>query len=222
MSIEVADALTSARALFWRSALRYYGTLVMPTGSSVAAWDAAKERLLRAAERCKAATTSEPAAGEDAAPPENRCPACGILQEGRAVCAECVALYGSAEAALIRAHYVPPAPDLFAAPAAAAPQAAWPKPAEERPLTRKEDWIARRAASHHATRERRRAALRAKMRALLLERGAMTTREIAEICGVSGKTAQLRLVELRAGCDGEPPLPLQAANGGDWRWRVMR
>ena len=97
-------SLAAERARFWASALYYYrGMQWGRTYPYVAdAWEQAKEDLLAAVERER-----EQREGRLSPLPASftgECPACGEKQEGNEVCAECVAIWGGAKAAMAAAR----------------------------------------------------------------------------------------------------------------------
>lgn len=188
-----SDALAAERARFWISALYYYRSLRWGRAHPyyVDAWEQAKEDLLAAVEcereRQKRRLAPLPASftGE--------CPACGEKQEGSEVCADCVALYGSAAAALIAAQG-----------RKRTVSQALPKHIAVMPLTQlvgEEAIVARRE-------------LCARMRDLLARHGRIHLGAAATMLGVCWHTARAVLRDVEAGSDGQPPVNVKKTRDG--------
>lgn len=199
-----SEALAAERARFWRSAWRYYHYINRASGSpncyDELAWEHAKERLLAVAEREKWG----PAPIELPPAPHyrHRCPACGEKQAGREVCAECVALWGSAEAAMRARQATRPGKRPGPRPS---------KPPHKPQHTQGE---------LRAMRTRRRAEIAAKLREHLAKYGEVHVPTIKIVLGVSHTTVQEELHKIMTGADGQPPVELKKPDSYDRYWRV--
>ena len=192
--------LEEERRRFWASAWRYYHYINRASGSpknyDELAWEHAKERLLAVAEREK--WGSSPLEPSPAPHYRHKCPACGILQETCEVCAECVVLWGSAEAAL-------------RAKKQALPRGVG-EPARGRPQ--------RSRAELRAAELQRRAEIAAALREHLAKYGAVHLSTMATMLG-AGKTLLWDVLHgIIAGADGLPPVPLTPPDSYDRYWRV--
>jgi len=201
-----SDALAAARARFWRSVWRYYQAKNqyhgMVKASNEIAWERAKEDLLRVAERVKGAPPPPP----EPEPPHyrHRCPACGILQASREVCAECVAIWGSAEAAMRARQETRPG------------RRPGPRPSKT-PYKPQHTRAELRAAELQ-----RRAEIAAALREHLAKYGAVHLPTMVAMLG-AGKTLIWDVLhKIMSGEDGQPPLPLTPPDGYDRYWRVTR
>jgi hypothetical protein len=192
-----SDPLAAARARFWRSAILFYEAITQMHGlikaSHYARWEHAQERLLDAARRAR----REPTAPAELPPLPttfvHRCPACGILQAGREVCAECVALYGSAVAALAAArgrkeHDLQDTSSRF-------PVAPLSRLVVEEAITARRELCAR-------------------MRDLLARHGRIHLSTTAALLGIGYHMARAVLGDIMAGSDGQPPIKVKMVREG--------
>lgn len=187
-----SDALAAERARFWVSAMRYYRCLRMICihPASEMAWERAKEDLLRVAERERGEGAGLPPLPETLI---HKCPACGILQAEREVCACCVALYGSAKAAMAaaRGEKEPDSQDISIRPTVA-------------PLSK---LVVAEAITA-------RCELCARMRDLLARHRRIHLSTTAALLGIGYHTARAVLGDIMAGSDGQPPVRVKMVREG--------
>lgn len=190
--------LAAERKRFWHSAVHYYQSLVLgyikPT--TYTAWERAKDDLLRVAEyeRKKREGRALPPLPDSF---RYRCRACGILQETRGVCAECISLYGSADRAMAAAGIEGEATDR---------KPAWPvKPLAE---LRDADAIARRIELCSVLREK------------LAQNEKISIHAAGALLNVSVHTIRAVLRDISDGSDGQPALSLKLERAKrDYYWR---